>query len=224
MTTTIIIIGIFLFFLIGFIQLYRIHSRTIKKHDFASEYRNKFIEFANKYFEQYDRWSKSGNLDNELYVWLTKNVSKIQSNVGSFGVMSYKPAFQNYMVNNYQLIINTIPKFREGQVENFDVTSVDDCLLRYIGHIEERSEVTLKNLKNPIIWFRVGFQEIISIPLLILNWFGIFSKRTVNGIMESTFYKIITGVIALITLLSGIVTIIQGKEKTIEFINSILGN
>ena len=224
MTTTIIIIGILLIFLIGFIQLFRTHSSTIKKHEFASEYRNKFIDFANKYFEQYDRYSKSGNFDSELYVWLTKNVSKIQSSVGNFGVMSYKPAFQNYMINNYQLIINTIPKFRQGQVENFDVTSVDDCLLMYIGHIEECSEETLKNLKNPIIWFRVGFQEIISIPLFILNWFGIFSKRTVNGIMESTFYKILTGIIALITLLSGIVTIIQGKEKTIEIINKIFGN
>ena len=213
MTTTIIIIDILLIFLIGFIQLFRAQSNTIKKH-----------EFANKYFEQYDRFSKSGNLDSELYVWLTKNVSKIQSSVGNFGVMSYKPAFQNYMINNYQLIINTIPKFREGQVENFDVTSVDDCLLRNIGHIEERSVETLKNLKNPIIWFRVGFQEIISIPLFVLNWFGIFNKRTVNGIMESTFYKILTGIIALITLLSGIVTIIQGKEKTIEFINNIFGN
>ena len=224
MATIFIIISILLFFLIGFIKLYRIHSRTLKKHDFACEYRNKFIEFANKYFEQYDRWSKSGNLDNELYVWLTKNVSKIQSNVGSSGLVSYKPAFQDYIINNYQLIINTIPKFRDGQVENFDVTSVDDCLLRYIGYIEERDKVTLKNLKNPIIWFRIGFQEIISIPFFILNWFGIFSKRTVNGIMESTFYKILTGIIALVTLLSGIVTIIQGKEKTIEFINRILGN
>jgi hypothetical protein len=42
--------------------------------------------------------------------------------------------------------------------------------------------------------------------------------------MESTFYKILTGIIALITLLSGIVTIIQGKEKTIEIINKIFGN
>ena len=36
-------------------------------------------------------------------------------------------------------------------------------------------------------------------------------------------YKIFTGIIALITLLSGIVTIIQGKEKTIELINELLG-
>ena len=224
MTTTIVIIGILLIFFVGFIQLFKTNSQIIKKHEFASDYRNKFIDFTNKYFEQSDRGNKSGSFDNELYVWLTKNVTKIQNNIGGFGIMSYKPAFQNYMINNYELIVNTIPKFRKGEVEGFDITSVDDCLLRYIGHIEERSKHTLNNLRNPIIWFRIGFQEIISIPLFVLNWFGIFSKRRVNGIMESTIYKIFTGIIALITLISGIVTIIQGKEKTIEFINRILGN
>jgi len=210
--------------LIGFIQLFRTHSRETTKLEFALEYRYKFIEFNNKYFEQHNSSKKSDNLDNELYVWLTKNVSKIQNNVGSFGVMSYKPAFENYMIKNYQIIINTIPKFRKGQIQNFDVASVDDCLLRYIGHVEERIKGTLKNLKNPIIWFRIGFQETIGIPLFILNWFGIFSKLRVNKIMESAIYKIFTGIIALIAFLSSLVTIIQGKEKTIEFINRILGN
>jgi hypothetical protein len=151
MITAIIISGILVIFIIGFVQVYNRHNRVVKKIDFAGEYRNKFVEFANKYFKTHDRWSRSGDLDGELYVWLTMNVSKIQSYVGSFGVMSYKPAFQNYMINNYQIIINTIPKFREGQVESFDVGSVDDCLLRYIGHLEEYQKDTQRNLRNPII-------------------------------------------------------------------------
>jgi hypothetical protein len=223
MTTTIIILGIVLIFLIGFIQVFKSNSRVLKKHEFASEYRNKFIDFTNKYFKNYDRWNQSGNLDGELYVWLTKNVSKIQNSVGQFGIMDYLAPFQTYQISNYQIIINTIPKFRDGQVKDFDVNSVDDCLLRYIGYLEEHNKETQKNLRNPIIWFRIGFQEIISIPLFILNWFGIFSKSRVNGIMGSTIYKIFTGIIALITLLSGIVTIIQGKEKTIELVNKIFG-
>jgi len=223
MVTAIILIGCFLVFLIGFIEVYKRHSRVIKKIEFASEYRNKFVEFGNKYFKNYERWNRSGNLDSELYVWLTMNVSKIQNYVGSFGVMSYKPAFQNYMINNYQIIINTIPKFREGQVENFDVGAVDDCLLRYIGHLEEYSKETLRNLKNPVIWFREGFKEIISIPIFILNWFGIFSSRTVNSIMDSIIYKILTGIIALVTFVSGLVTIILGYDQTIAFINRFLG-
>jgi hypothetical protein len=223
MITILIILGILTIVVIGFVLVYNRHSRVIKRIEFAGEYRNKFIEFANKYFKNYDRWSRTGDFDGELYVWLTMNVSKIQNYVGSFGEMTYKPAFQNYMINNYQIIINTIPKFREGQVENFDVGAVDDCLLRYIGHLEEYSKDTNKNLRNPIVWFREGFKEVMSIPIFILSWFGIISNRTVNSIKNSLIYKVISGLIALVTLVSGIVTIIVGYDQTREFIKKILG-
>lgn len=223
MITALIILGILTVLIIGLVQVYIRHSRVVKKIDFAGEYRSKFIEFANKYFETYDRWSRAGDVDGQLYVWLTMNVSKIQNYVGSLGVMSYKPAFQNYLINNYQIIINTIPKFREGQVENFDVGAVDDCLLRYIGYLEEYSKDTLKNLLNPIVWFREGFREILSVPIFIFSWFGIISNRTVNSIKDSLIYKVISGLIALVTLISGLVTIVVGYDQTLEFVNSLLG-
>ena len=223
MITTLIIIGIITVLIVGFIQVYNRHSRVVKKIEFAGQYRNKFIEFANKYFKIHDRLSRSGDLDGELYVWLTMNVSKIQNYVGTFGVMSYKPAFQNYMINNYQIIINTIPKFREGQVESYDVGAVDDCLLRYIGYLEEYCKETLSNLSNPIIWFREGFREFLSIPIFIMNWFGIISNRTLNLIKYSLIYKVISGLIALVTLVSSVVTIIVGYDQILQFINRLLG-
>lgn len=223
MITILIILGILTVFIIGFVQVYNHHSKIAKKIDFALEYRNKFIEFSNKYLATYDRSSRTGDFDGQLYIWLTMNVSQIQNYVGSFGVMSYKPAFQNYIVNNYQIIINTIPKFREGQIESFDIGAVDDCLLRYIGYLEEYSKDTLKNLKNPIVWFREGCREILSIPISILSWFGIISNRTVNSIKNNLIYKVITGLIALVTLLSSVVTIIVGYNQTLEFINRLLG-
>ena len=223
MTTTIIIIGILIIIIIGFLEVYKRHSRLIENITFAREYREKFIDFANKYSKTYDRLNRSGDLDGEIYVWLTMNVNKIQDLVGNFGVMSYKPAFQNYMINNYLIILNTLPKFREGQVENFDIGAVDDCLLRYIGHLKEYKKSTLKNLKNPVIWFREGFREIFSLPLLILNWFGIFSRRSLNSIMDSVIYKIIAGFLALVTLVSGLVTIIVGYDQTLVILNRFLG-
>lgn len=223
MITALIISGILSVLTIGFVQVYNRNSRVVKKIDFASEYRNKFVDFSNRYFKTYDRWSRSGDFDDKLYVWLTMNVSKIQDYVGSFGEMTYKPAFQNYMINDYQIIINTIPKFREGQIESFDVGAVDDCLLRYIGHLEEYRKDTQKNLRNPFIWFREGFREIMSIPIFILSWFGIISNRTVNSIKNSLIYKVISGLIALVTLVSGVVTIIVGYDQTIEFVNRIIG-
>lgn len=128
------------------------------------------------------------------------------------------------MINNYQIIINTIPKFREGQVESFDVGSVDDCLLRYIGYLEEYQKDTLRDLKNPIIWFREGFREILSIPIFILSWFGIINNRTLYSIKDSLIYKVVSGLFALVTLISGIVTIVLGYEQTLRFINKMIGN
>lgn len=224
MITLIIILSFLIFFIIGFIEVYNRHSRVVKKIEFANEYRTKFVEFANKYFKAHNRWSQSGDLDGELYVWLTMNVNKIQNDVGSFGIMSYKPAFQNYMINNYYIIINTIPKFREGHIESFDVNSVDDCLLRHLGYLEEYQKDTLRNLKNPFIWFREGFKEVLSIPIFVISWFGIISNRTLNSIRNSLLYKVISGLFALVTFISGLVTIIVGYDQVLKFINRILGN
>lgn len=222
MITALIILGILTVFIIGFVQVYNRHSRVVKKIDFSGEYRNKFIEFSNKYFQTYDRYNRTGDFDGELYVWLTMNVSKIQNNLGRFGVMDFTAPFQTYRVSNYQIVINTIPKFRDGSVKDFDINYVDDCLLRYIGYLDECSKDTQKNLGNPIVWFREGFREILSIPIFILNWFGIISNRTVNSIKNSFIYKVISGLIALVTLVSGLVTIVVGYDQTIEFINRLL--
>lgn len=223
MITTLIILGILTVLIIGLVQVYNRHSRVVKKIDFAGEYRNKFIDFANKYFENYSHWNRSETFDYKQYAWLTMNGDKIQNDVGSFGIMSYKPAFQNYMINDYCIIINTIPKFQEGHIVSFDVNSVDDCLLRHLGYLEDYSKDTLKNLRNPIVWFREGFRELLSVPIFILSWFGIISNRTVNSIKDSLIYKVISGLIALVTLVSGLVTIVVGYDQTLEFVNRLIG-
>ena len=222
MITTLIILGILTVLIIGFVQVYNRNSRVVKKIDFAGEYRNKFIEFSNKYFETYDRWSRAGDFDGQLYVWLTTNVNRIQGNLGSFGIMDYIAPFQTYRVSNYQIIINTLPKFREGQVQNSDAGSVDDCLLRYIGYLEDYNKETEKDVKNPIVSFREGFKVIISIPLFIISSFGIFSRRTVDNIMDSVIFKIFAGFTALVTLVSGLITIVVGYDQTIKFIFGLI--
>ena len=223
MVTAFIILGILAVFIIGFVKVYNFHSIVIKNIDFASEYRSKFADFSKKYFKTYERWNYSGDVDYKLYEWLTMNVFKIQNNIGPFGIITYKPPFTNYMIDNYQIIINTLPKFRNGQVEIYDANMVDDCLLRYIGHLEEYRKVTQKDLRNPIVWFREGFREIMSIPIFILSWFGIISNQTVNSINNSSIYKVISGLIALVTLVSSVVTIIVGYDQTIEFVNRLFG-
>ena len=224
MTVLYTILVLIAILLIGFFKIIRTSNKVIDKHNFIFDYQQKFVKFVNSYFENHSRFSNiNSSFDGELYMWLTKNVYKVQDILGHSGTMNYIASFQRFHIPNYQIVINTLPKFRDSTVEIFDVNSTDDCLLRYLGHLDEIIVNSKKTLKNPFIWFRIGIQEVVSIPLLILKWFGVFSNNAVNKIIGGTFYKIISGIIALITLVSGIVTIIVGKDQTIDFIRNIFG-
>jgi hypothetical protein len=223
MITILIIFG-FLFIL--FLGLYEIKNKIKDidiKREFAVEYRIKFIDFVCKYKNNYDHFTNIGNLDNELYIWLTMNANKMQNYLGSYGLLDYKPQFQNYYFQNFQIITNTIPKFRTHNIDEFDINTSDDCLLRYIGYLEEYRNITLKNIKNPIIWFREGLKIIFNIPFFILLSLDIFDRNKVNKIKDSIIYKFTISIFTLTTFISGCVTIIVGYDESIEFIKKLFG-
>lgn len=222
MSTLFIILILTSILILGFLSLFRRFNRIVDEIDFATEYRNKFIEFVEHYFENYDRFARRGEIKNDLYVWLTKNVNKIQEQIGQVGTMHYLAPFRQYQISNYQIIINSIPKFRDGNIKDFDVNSVDDCLLRYLGQMENYENKLRKEVRNPFIWFKQGFREVLSYPFQILKFFDILSNGFIYKMKENIFYKLITGVIALITLLSCIVTIIVGWDQSIQWIEKIL--
>ncbi|WPQ61231.1 hypothetical protein SIO70_23000 [Chitinophaga sancti] len=222
MSITIIIILSFSFvFILGFTKIFKRLRSLNTDYDFAYEFRNKFNEFANKYFEHADGIYQRGELDSTLYTWLMMNANKIQSILGRIGILHYIGPFQRYEVPNYQVVLNTLPKFRAGTIEAFDVHYTDDCLLRYLGSMENGIKKVQPSLKNPIIWLKQGFQELFSLPLYILNWFGILSDKSILKITANAFFVILTGFGGLIAFLSGVVTIIQGKDQTIELIRKI---
>ena len=222
--TLLIILSFFIFLITGFIIIYNRFSANLKSLEFAGEFREKFVEFANEYINTYDNWSNRGIINGTTYAWLTMNVNKMQEQLGHLGTMHYIAPFQIYQIPSYEILINTIPKFRDGSVQEFDLNHSDDCLLRYLGVIEKIVNQNQKNLWNPIVWFKEGVHEILSLPIFIFKWFGIFGNRTMARIMTSSIYKAFTGLTALVALVSGIVTIIQGKEKTLEFIAKLLNN
>lgn len=215
---TLMVIGIILMVLIiGFIKILMKLSSKGKEIDFTADFRNKFVQFTNQYLNPEEK----EKFNYEQYYWLTKNVNRIQSNIGFTGMMDYIAPFRTHVFQNYQIILNTLPKFRDGSVEPFEINSVDDALIRYIGDLEESHEYYRKKIWNPLIWFQEGIIEILGIPLLLLNSFGILSQKSMHQIKQNLIFRIITGIIGLITFLAAIVTIIQGKEQTIEFIQNL---
>lgn len=224
MSGIIFILGILPILVVGFIQVRKQHISIIEKIGFANEYRNKYIEFVNKYNKQnksFNHFNSSGKVDEVLYNWLTLKAYNIQITIGSFGIVSYQPPFGGNIIRDYEIIVNVIPKFRNSQIDILEITTLDDCLVRYIGFTDSDRIDTASKLKNPFIWFREGFKSLLSIPILILNWFGILNNNNVNNIKSSVLYTVISGIIGLTTLISGLVTIIVGFDATAEFLSKL---
>jgi len=224
MISTSIVISLSLCLVIGYRTIYQRTNKIKAKFSFVFEFREKFHHLVETYFSNYEQqFRQHGEVDAESYIWLTKNANKIQSSLGQIGVMDYIGPFQKFVIKNYPIVINTLPKFREGTVDPFDANSVDDCLLRYAGLLEDAIEHNENESKNPIIWFREGFQVITSIPLYLLKWFGLLSESGVSKVTSNNFYKILVGIGGLVAFISGLVTIIQGKEQTMNFVQAIFG-
>lgn len=218
----IITIFFILVLIVGYINIRRKIFTYTKRLVFASEYRGKFVSLANQYVESIDGWTRSGNLNLDLYHWLTLNVHQIQSDLGVLGVMDFVAPFQIYRARNFQIVVNTLPKFRDNTIDDFFITSVDDCLLRHIGLLTSNIETFNRQVKNPLVWFRVGIQLILTIPLVILNSFGLLTDNTTSAIKGSIFYKLISGFVALVALVSGIVTIVVGYDQSIAIFSKWL--
>jgi hypothetical protein len=219
---TILIIAFFILITItGFFTLKQSFLKAQKRLEFTNKYRNCFVEFANNFYKTYDKWDRQGEIEHEKYVWLTMNGNKMQGMLGMTGIMGYIAPFQRYTVSNYNIVLNTIPKFRDKSITEFEVNSTDDCLLRYIGITDEIVKDRLKQVKNPFLWIKQGFTEFFSLPIYLLNWFGILPDRFVGRITSNMIFKILTGIGGLVTFISGLVTIIQGKDQAIEFFKRI---
>ncbi|WP_146010833.1 hypothetical protein [Siphonobacter sp. BAB-5405] len=218
-----------LIIIIFFISILVIGSFTLRKSfvllqeklNFTLEYREQFVIFTNNFYKKYDSFERRGEIDHERYVWLTKNANKMQGMLGQTGLMEYIGPFRQYKISNYNIVLNTIPKFRDSTITDFDVNSVDDCLLRYIGIVEQLTKENFKQLKNPFIWLKQGFKEFFSLPIYIFNWFGIIPDSTVGKIKSNLIFNTLTGIGGLVTFVSGLVTIIQGKEQTLGFFKKL---
>lgn len=217
------IVILLLFLLVGYIKLRHNFSGLLESRKFALEYRVRFNELSTSYFKSYDRYERRGSFSGEMYEWLTKNVGKIQRRLGLFGIIDYTAPFNKFRAPRYEIIINTIPKFRDGTIKEHDANWVDDCLLRYIGYNEELVEKGLSELRNPFIWFRAGVQFVVSVPFYALNWFGVISERRLDGIIRNTFFKVGSGIVAIVAFMANLVTIFGTWDRLILFIKQSVG-
>lgn len=185
--------------------LFRINKLS-RKLEFTENYLKKFQTFTMQLF-------KNNAFENGLYIWLTENVNKMQSLLGSNGILhNYKPPFANYVYSDYQVLVNTLSEIRRKTVHQDMIGICEDCFFRYIGQSKEILSSYTKQLRNPLLWLRESMNFIITLPLLLAYWFGLFSYSMFDRLSYSLFFRLLSFLITILYILGSIITIITGWD------------
>jgi len=200
--------------ILGFFSIWRKRKALIAKHSFAAEYLNKFNEFSGQLLKQ-------EKLNEMSFVWLTKNVDKMQEMLGVIGTVQYRPAFERYIFGDYQILINTLTQITNRMAHEDDIRSCISILIRFVGILENLENNIKKDFRNPLVWFFEGIRLVITSPLYLLYSFGLMGSSTAERLSESPLARLVSGIIALAGFLASIVQILQGWDDVIRLLKIV---
>lgn len=190
------------------------------------------LNFANEYYDKFGKLIsdifKRNKFKDKDYNWLMANSDKMQYILGETGIISYKE--YNMFYKNIPILLNVMNEImsymNDNRISENDIKMVNWCqnaFLRKMGILEEYIKNAPKKLLNPFFDISSGIKYILSIPLNILYSIGFISYSSKNKVEQNILFKIISGIISLLTILSVIMTIVVGWEDFLNIIKNILG-
>lgn len=201
------------------VNIFDIRKR-IDEYNFANDYYEKFGHLVSDVFER-------KTFENKEYNWLMANSDKMQYILGDAGIISYKQ--YNMLYKNIPILLNVMNEIADYindiHINENDIKMINWCqnaFLRKIGVLDEYTKNAPKKLLNPFFDLSSGIKYVLSIPINILYSIGLISYSGKNKIEQNILFKIISGIISLLTILSMVMTIVIGWEDFINIIKSIL--
>lgn len=182
-----------------------------------------------EFVQLFGQYVQSDAKDDAAYTELMRRVTRMQAEMGSHGMMAmFRPAFANVAYKNYAILPNMLPEYRHyagdwalrGQASQY-ASVIRDALLRYSGTLDEVASDVRVELRNPIIWFRNGVRAIVAAPFALLRSLGIISEARETDLTSSVVLKVGSGILALITLVAGLVQIATGWETSVAFVRTL---
>ncbi len=172
---------------------------------------------------------ESGN--RETYEWLTLNATRMQAQLGSEGIVSFRPPFANYIVPNYVVVPNALMEIRKcfddsilsrGSLQSQYAALLDDALLRHQGTVEERVRRNTRSFLNPLKWLARGVSIILGVPIWILQSVGLVSEASGTRFRASRAFQVVSGFSALVGFASAVVGLVTGWEPFIALARKVV--
>lgn len=211
------IIGIISLIIIGFISNVISVRRCSDNYNFIVEYRDNFSNFIADLLE-------NKKVNSKDYEWLVSNSDEVQIFLGDSGKISYKDRTGYY--SSIPIVLNfmneVLDLFYRGLLgfESEQITWCHNAFLRRIGALKRYMNTEIKNSFNPFYDLASGIRVILGIPLDILYSIGLVSSTNKGKIKEGKFFKILSGIFSLITIISTIMSFVLDWN---DFINLIKG-
>lgn len=217
---------LFIIVIIGFVYKKVELAHNNERLNFTRDYRNKFITYVNSIVSNH-------TFDQKIYYELTSDVNKMQYELCADGVYAHlTDNLKGYSVKNYQLLINFLPETRNilNDINNIimqnrymqSIQSCDDMFIRHIGTLNQLDEQIRKNLYNPFSNFAQGIRFFVSLPWLILNWFGFISIETKRKITGNFIIKLLNFLVTIVGFASNIIAIFVGWEPFLLIIKKLI--
>jgi len=207
-----------------FIGLYQV-NRRLKG---LSEKKERIVQFLNNL----KLFVESSGRNREAYFNMVHQSALVQSDIGSYGIMSYKPPGANYMIHNYQIVVNLLSEidhwihnddvFRTMKPGRALVSTLQEALVRFLGVAEDIQRRIEKIKRNPLLLLREGISWLLSLPLSIFSFLGIINENIPDSVSQSGIIRFISGLLTLIGLVGSIVTIVIGWSAFIAIISTWL--
>lgn len=224
MDKIIAVVGLFSVALTGWFRLLRRRHSVQGNFTFSSEYLERFVEYV-----------ESGGRNENLYIDLTSKSAKMQRLLGSHGIVDFRPAFQNRIYTRYPVVYGMLPELHRefgsrlftGEFHNelaveYFANTIRDILVRHIGILVDEDEQLVCDIRSPLAWYRDGIATLVFSPILILAEFGIVTAEAVWSLTRSPIARLVVAAVAMLGLLSSVVTITLGWHAFLEIVQRVI--
>jgi hypothetical protein len=186
--------------------------------------------FTHRFFSAFQKYCQSVGNDINTYRWLMEHSQSMQWAMGEGGILAvYRPAYANYAINNFQIIINMLPEVRQCFEGNFSyrftqphIAIVQDTLLRFIGVLKVKRNMAIRALLNPLQWLRLGIQATLSSPFVLLHWVGLVSSASTNRVTGHPIFRIVSGLVTITGFIASVLTLIVERDTILSLIKQVL--
>jgi len=192
---------------LGFLRLLREYLDLLRKHRFSVE----FLENLNRYIES------SGD-DKEAYSLLVKRSDRLQKDLCSVPASGARSS-RGESYSQCPVIINRLTEMRtslsygsltRARMPDQYGVALMDTVTGHLGIIEDKKAEQVYLLVNPLVWLREGIGLIIALPLSILSWVGLISRRTLEAVREKTSFKVLKAIVTLAVIFSAVIVMFGG--------------